>query len=78
MAITDYEPRNSIFPQNSESLKNRTERGELRRRVTCRGTYRVLRVEDVRGWRVVDDRHTAEVATEPLQIFDVVSTVEHA
>ena len=38
----------------------------------------MLWVEDIRGWRVIHDGHPVQVATEPLQIFDVVSPVEDA
>lgn len=35
--------------------------------------YGVLGVEDIRGWRVVDDDGVFEVASNLGQVFDVVS-----
>lgn len=41
-------------------------------------TYCVLRVEDVRGRRVVDDDDSAELPAQSAEVFDVVSSVENA
>lgn len=35
--------------------------------------YGVLRVEDVRGWRVIDDNGILEVTSNLGEVFDVVS-----
>lgn len=41
-------------------------------------TYCVLRVEDVRGRRVVDDDDSTELPAQSAEVFDVVSSVENA
>lgn len=41
-------------------------------------TYGVLRVEDVRGGRVVHYDHFAELSAEPAEVFNIVPSVEHA
>lgn len=41
-------------------------------------TYCILRVEDVRGRRVVDDDDSTELPAQSAEVFDVVSSVENA
>lgn len=41
-------------------------------------TYCILRVEDVRGRRVVHDDDSAELPAQSAEVFDVVSSVENA
>lgn len=41
-------------------------------------TYSVLRVEDVRGGRVVHYDDFAELSAQSAEVFDVVPSVEHA
>lgn len=42
-----------------------------------RATYCILRVEDVRGRRIVDDDHFAQLPSKATQVFHVVPTVEN-
>lgn len=41
-------------------------------------TYCIVRVEDVRGRRVVDDDDSTKLPAQSAEVFDVVSPVENA
>lgn len=52
--------------------------GTAQRRASHKGTYGVVRVEDVGGGRVVHDDDLVEVAAQAAQVLDVVASVEDA